>query len=234
MKPFKFKKFTIQQENSTLKVGTDAMLLGAIVNAKNPLNCLDIGTGTGVVALMIAQKFELTKIVALEPDKSSFLDCCENFNNSNWYNRLSAVESTIQDFKTSVKFDLIVTNPPFYEGSLLSENTTSNLAKHASVGLLQDFFLRAAQLLSENGVFWIILPIENRQKWIDYAQGNGLFVQDNWTIYSKPTAVKRCILSFTKNEELVVLSQDFLVRNADNSYSDEYKELTKEFHFNKL
>ncbi len=234
MKPFKFKKFTIQQENSTLKVGTDAMLLGAIVAAQNPEICLDIGTGTGVLALMLAQKFELAKIVAIEPDKASFLDCSENFTNSQWSNRLSAIETTIQDFETDLKFDLIVTNPPFYEDSLLSENSASNLAKHASVGLLQDFFIRAEQLLSEKGVFWIILPDENRQKWIDYAQTIGLFLNVEWLIHSKPSIVKRCILSFTKNNKSEATSKNFLVRNSDNNYSEEYKQLTKDYHFNKL
>lgn len=234
MKPFKFKHFTIQQENSALKVGTDAMLLGSIVTAQNPQYCLDIGTGTGVIALMLAQKFESAKIVALEPDESSLIDCKVNFSNSNWNERLTVVGTSIQAFKTELKFDLIATNPPFYEAALLSDNQVNNLAKHATIGLLEDFFIRAKSLLSENGLFWIILPIENEVKWIDFASTIGLNLQTEFLIESKPNSVKRCILAFSLNRTDELTKQTLLVRNADNSYSEEYKALTKEFHFNKL
>lgn len=234
MKPFKFKFFTVQQENSALKVGTDAMLLGSIVNAQNPQYCLDIGTGTGVIALMLAQKFETAKVVAIEPNQSSLIDCNVNFSNSDWNERLTVVETAIQDFKTVLKFDLIVTNPPFYEATLLSENQGNNLAKHATIGLLEDFFIRAKSLLTENGKFWIILPIENKDKWIDFASTIGLNLQTEFLIESKPNSVKRCILAFSLIETDELIKQSLLVRNADNSYSEKYKALTKEFHFNKL
>lgn len=234
MKPFKFKHFTIHQEHTALKVGTDAMLLGAIANHECPTRCLDIGAGTGVIALMLAQKFRDATIVAIEPDAASLLDCQTNIQESEWSNRISSFQTSIQGFHSDHTFDLIVTNPPFYEKALLSDKNEANQAKHAPNGLLEDFFRSSMQLLSPKGLFWIILPIENKEKWIDFANEIGMSLHVDWSIESKPTIFKRCILAFGLSSPNRLVSKSLLVRNASNDYSNEYKELTKEFHFNKL
>lgn len=234
MKPFKFKHFTIQQEHSALKVGTDAMLLGAISNHKNPNYCLDIGAGTGVIALMLAQKFQNSHIFAIEPNQASYSDCQTNFQLSDWNDRLSAFQTSIQEFETNQQFDLIVTNPPFYENALLSDSHESNLAKHATIGLLEEFFTGAKKRLSEIGLFWIILPIESKEKWMAFALDIGLHIHVEHHIESIPGTFKRCILAFGLEKIDEISIRTLLVRNSDNSYSSEYKELTKEFHFNKL
>lgn len=234
VKPFKFKHFSVHQSNSALKVGTDAMLLGALVNADNPSRCLDIGTGNGVIALMLAQKFPNTSVVAVEPDDTSLIDCKQNFLESDWNRRMEIVHSDIQNFNTDYTFDLIVSNPPFYENSLLTEDSRSNGAKHASEDQLKNFFLRSQELLTEKGEFWIILPSENHKKWISYATEIGLSLHIHIQIEAKPTVIKRCVLVFGLLPINKVLKKTFLLRTASNEYSSEYKELTKEFHFNKL
>ena len=210
------------------------MLLGAIANHEHPTHCLDIGAGTGVIALMLAQKFQDATIVAIEPDASSFLDCQTNIQQSDWSNRISSLQTSIQNFQSDQTFDLIVSNPPFYENALLSNKDEANKAKHAPIGLLEDFFRYSMKLLSPSGLFWIILPSENKEKWIDFAQVIGLNLHSDFVIESKPSITKRCILAFGLTKTTTVEKKTLLVRNSTNDYSDEYKALTKEFHFNKL
>jgi len=233
MPPFLFKHFSITQNRSALKVGTDAMLLGAFIKSENEQLGLDIGTGTGVLSLMIAQKNPTIQIDAIDLDGESIMDCQENFTNSNWSERLSIILADFLQFPFDKKYDLIFSNPPFYQNSLVNENNRTAVSKHAVHLPFNQLFEKVSNLLSDNGCFWLIFPFDDLEKVTLFGKANGLFIENIITIESKLTVPTRVILSFRKtiNE---VSEKTIVIRNIDNSFSDEYIELTKDFHGKKL
>lgn len=229
MSSFSFKHFSVEQSNSALKVGTDAMVLGAFIDAENANNSLDIGSGTGVLSLMIAQKNPTIHVTAIEIDELSCLDCLRNFLNSPWNNRLNLLNSNFLTQNFSGTFDLIFSNPPFYENSLINSDTRKAKAKHESHLSFYLLFEKVSKILSEIGTFWIIMPYENANKWIENASEYSLYCIQKINIFAKPNSMKRTILVFSKIKSEMLLS-DFIIRNNNNSYSDEYIQLTKDFH----
>lgn len=230
MKPFHFKHFSLQQSHSSLKVGTDAMVLGALAEANCPRTILDIGTGTGVLALMMAQKFSEASITAIDIDDCSLKDCSVNFQNSPWSHRLNCLQQDIQSFDSSEKFDLIICNPPFYENTLVGENERLNQAKHATPTILATIFNKSVNLLTENGFFWVILPFETTEKWLQIASGNQLYMASKITIFSKLNLPKRTVIAFSRSLPKNQLISELILRNSDNNYSEEYIHLTLNFH----
>lgn len=233
MSVFQFKYFSIQQSNSTLKVGTDAMILGASIDENSYLNILDIGTGTGILALMAKQKNPLSKVTAIDIDKQSLIDCRTNFENSVWKNDLNCLHQDISTYFSQNTFDCIICNPPYYENGLLSKSDSNNQAKHAFDFSLETLFPKVKSLLNSNGHFWVILPYSTSEKWIEFSASIGLFTSEKTIIFGKPDLPKRTILKMGL-EETDRIERSFTIRNKNNSYTDEYKELTKEFHDREL
>lgn len=233
MSSFSFKHFTIQQSNSALKVGTDAMVLGAFIDAEIALNSLDIGSGTGVLSLMIAQKNPFIKVTSIEIDELSCIDSANNFKNSPWNERFNLIQSNFLTYNFEEKFDLIFSNPPFYENSLINSDLRKAKAKHESHLSFHLLFEKVSNLITQNGEFWIIMPFENALKWIDNASKYELFCIRKINVFAKPNVMKRSILVFSKTEQQL-LTQDFIIRNIDNSYTPEYIQLTKEYHSKSL
>ena len=233
MPPFLFKHFAITQDRSALKVGTDAMLLGACIISDNERLGLDIGTGTGVLSLMVVQKNPTIQIDAIELDNESSIDCQENFTHSNWSERLSTISADFLAHEFVKKYDLIFSNPPFYQNSLVNENHRTAVSKHAVHLPFELLFEKVSKLLTDKGCFWLIFPFDDFEKVTLLGKANGLFIENKITIESKLTVSTRVILSFRKtinqvSEKIVV------IRNLDNSFSDDYIELTKDFHGKKL
>jgi tRNA1Val (adenine37-N6)-methyltransferase len=230
---FHFKHFSIQQENSALKVGTDAMLLGAFVSSENAKSCLDIGAGTGVISLMLAQKNPTLEVTAIEIDAASVIDCSANFSNSNWSKQLTCLEADFLSWPTEQQFDLIVSNPPFYQNSLLSNNALKAQSKHAVFLPFDQLFEKVTRLLVENGVFWMIIPIEDLHFVCQLALLNNLFCCQQIIIEAKPGKNVRAILAFRKNEQHLIV-QTICIRAENGNYTSQYIELTKEFHSKNL
>jgi tRNA1Val (adenine37-N6)-methyltransferase len=233
MPPFLFKHFSISQNRSALKVGTDAMLLGAFINSEHEHLGLDIGTGTGVLSLMVAQKNSNIQIDAIDLDGESIIDCQENFTHSNWVERLSAISADFLAHEFDKKYDLIFSNPPFYQNSLVNENKRTAVSKHTVHLPFDQLFKKVTSLLSDTGCFWIIFPFDDFEKVHALGKSNGMLIENKITIESKLSVPTRVILSFRKtinqvSEKIVV------IRNLDNSFSDDYIELTKDFHGKKL
>ena len=151
MKPFIFKQFKIQQDNTAMKVGTDGVLLGAWADSENATNILDIGTGTGLIALMLAQRNLKANITAIEIDEQASLQASENFNNSPWEIRLSIKNLKLQDFVVEEKFDLIVSNPPFFNNTFQANSSERNIARQTETLSFNELLKNTASLLSENG-----------------------------------------------------------------------------------
>jgi len=231
MSKFQFKHFSIQQKNNALKVGTDAMLLGAFVETENKAKCLDVGAGTGVLSLMVAQKNAKIEIKAVEIDALSAEECQLNFIKSKWKNRLFAINSDIFDLNIKENYDLIVVNPPFYTSTYCNNDKRKATAKHASYMDAERLVVKLEQFLSPSGHLWVIIPEESFLEWKNHFEKNEIRVKKKINIKSKPSKEPhRVIVSFGKtalvnNEEFT-----FVIRNEDNSYTDEYIELTKDFH----
>jgi tRNA1Val (adenine37-N6)-methyltransferase len=229
MSIFQFKQFSIIQANSAMKVGTDAMVLGALVDVNGKLNGLDIGTGTGVLPLMLTQKNKQLHFTGLELDQQSALEATLNFKNASWYERLNCIQADFTHHTFSEQFDLIVSNPPYYENGLLSDQDRKMSTKHETRLSLQVLFEKTAKLLMPGGHFWVILPATNADKWKDVAKKMGLYCEKEIVVYGKPQKHVRTIFSFHKGETTWT-QEELIIRNDSNDYTEMYKELTRDFH----
>jgi tRNA1Val (adenine37-N6)-methyltransferase len=229
---FRFKEFSIQDDQCTLKVGTDGILLGAWVEAANAKNILDIGSGCGLIALMLAQKSEKAKIDAVEIDRKSAKQAELNFSSSPWDKRITSLNSSFQDFsnKAETKYDLIVSNPPFFENSLKSPRAKKNLSKHNDQLSFDELLSGAKKLLQPKGKFTLILPFETKDKFIQKAGSHHLFCSHE--IYISPKSGKpfhRAILEFRKEEKKKKF-EEIIILQMDNNYSGTFKNLTRDFY----
>lgn len=233
MSVFQFKYFSVNQSRSALKVGTDAMVLGTLISVNHKRFGLDIGSGTGVLSLMVAQKNPEIRIDAVELELESFNDCTENFMNSTWRNRLNAMSLDFLEWQTEKKYDLIFSNPPFFENSQENLDKAKAMARHTKSLPLDLLFEKVAKLLDSDGSFWIILPFSAEKRAIQLANAIGLMLIDEFIIEGKPAQAVRIVLHFqhAKNDKIVQVNiHTFVIRNTDNSYSNQYKEATAAFH----
>jgi tRNA1Val (adenine37-N6)-methyltransferase len=232
---FEFKKFVIKQDRCTMRVGTDAVLLGSWTNANGCRKILDVGTGTGILALMLAQKSNAI-IKALEIDPSSFEQANENIQNSIFSERIQIIHQSFQEYcnLSSGQFDLIVSNPPYFLDSLKSNNTNRSLARHADALPFPDLVNGAKKLLLPEGRFCLILPKKEAEVFIKLAEKNEFHLNKLLRVRSMPdkTEDKRFLMQFEflkkdfSEETLYIRTQDPMV------YSEQYKKLTREFYLN--
>ena len=231
MKPFRFQQFDIQQNADVFRVGTDAVLLGALANVSKAKNVLEIGTGTGIVSLMIAQRNLEAKILAIDINSEAVNISQANFSNSPFSDRIKSQLQDLKNFETEEKFDLIISNPPYFE---INSSEKDILARQRLELNFSDLIKKSSQLLSENGLFSIIIPIDSEKEFNQICSNNNLFLQSKVIIKGiKTSEPKRLVLeySFQKSE---VTEENFVIEKSPRVYSDEYLELTKDFHlFNK-
>jgi len=227
---FNFKQFTINQERSAFKVGTDGVLLGAYTDVSGAKRILDIGTGTGLIALMLAQRCD-AEIVAIEPDHESFLQSCENINNSKWADRIRVVESALQDFVDDGKFDLIVSNPPYFSDSIRNPDIRKAAARHNDTLSPDDILKNCSGLLSEAGKLQVIMPFAEGNVFMAEAAGYGFYCHDILKIKPLPTSeIRRLILAFGRERKKP--AQKFLTieHGKRHVFTEEYINLTREFY----
>ena len=227
---FRFKQFTIFQDRCAMKVGTDGVLLGAWTNCDGTAQILDIGTGTGLVALMLAQRSNAL-ITAIEIDKEAATQASENAANSPWRNRIFVKNCSLQEFAPETKFDLIVSNPPYFCNSLKTPLENRNLARHADSLPLADLLQHSRRLLSENGRLCVILPVDAANFCIEKAVQNGLFCTRSTKIKPLPDSIaKRILLEFSQTEKECV--EDFLIiEKSRHQYSEAFKKMTEKYYF---
>jgi tRNA1Val (adenine37-N6)-methyltransferase len=226
--PFQFKQFAIHQNLNPQKVGTDSMLLGAWSNGKHN-QILDIGTGTGILALMLAQQNPGSKIIAIEPDLNSIQEASINFSESPFSNQIQALHFSLQEYKSEIKFDLIISNPPYFENSTLSENDSKNKARHTLDLSIEDLYKHAAEKLSGSGRLNIIFPFDLENSHFDAAKKENLFPSKILRTQKENGEFKRTLVSYTFKNEIAEESE-MIVKYADNSYSKSYIEMTKDFY----
>lgn len=206
------------------------MLLGASINTTNYKTALDIGAGTGVLALMIAQRNPNIQITCIEIDKKSAEECSENSNNSPWFNRIDTIHADFTQYDLHQKFDLIFTNPPYYFSDN-SSNESNERTKHTTIDKLAEWLSKIKALLTSAGKFWVIWPSETSEQVIAIAFINQLFVSKKIAIYSKENKLSRTILCFSSNMKNSLEEKTLIIRNDDNSYTNDYCTLTSDFHF---
>ena len=217
-----------------MKVGTDSVLLGAWCPIENnPFSVLDIGAGTGILSLMIAQRSNAEQIDALEIDEDAYEQCVENFENSPWGDRLFCFHAGLDEFveEPEEEYDLIISNPPFYTENYKSENEQRDLARFQDALPFEDLIEAVNLLLSENGIFAVIIPHKEEERFIDLcAQAEFFPIKITRVKGSHNTPIVRSLLAF-KRFELPVLSADELVVEINrHEYTNEYIALTKDFY----
>jgi tRNA1Val (adenine37-N6)-methyltransferase len=232
--PFTFKQFTIEQDNCAMKVGTDGVLLGAWSPIpKNTFSVLDIGAGTGLLSLILAQRTEAEQIDAIEIDEKAYEQCVENFENSKWADRLFCYHAGLDEFLEEMEdesFDLIISNPPFYTDDYKSENKSRDLARFEDALPFDELIESAANLLSEFGIFSVIIPFKEEDKFIALAKEFQLFPFKITRVKGTPTSeIKRSLLAFTWDEQITI-TDELVIEIERHQYTPEYIELTKEFY----
>ena len=201
-KPFQFKQFRVAQDRCAMKIGTDGVLLGAWTSLKNnPFSVLDIGSGTGILSLMIAQRSHAEQIEAIEIDDDAYEQCSENFENSPWNDRLFCYHASLLEFVEEVgdSFDLIVCNPPFYSEDYKTENKSRDLARFNDAMPFKHIIYAVAHLLAEDGLFSIVIPRKEEDDFVALANTIGLFPQRILHVKGNPdTEVKRSFGNLNK------------------------------------
>jgi tRNA1Val (adenine37-N6)-methyltransferase len=228
---FEFKQFTVHQDRCAMKVGTDGVLLGAWVSVQQENKILDIGTGTGILALMLAQRSS-SEIVAVEIEPSSCRQAMENFGNSPWKNRILAINASIQDYSATANtiFDLIISNPPFFSNSLKTHLPERTLARHNDLLLPEEILSSVSRLLSQDGRFALILPyVESTLFIVDAAMHEFYCTRKTMVKSSVKKKPHRLLMEFSRSrkkpeESELVIYDDF------GNYTQAYRDLTKEFY----
>jgi tRNA1Val (adenine37-N6)-methyltransferase len=228
---FSFKQFTIHQEKSVFKVGTDGVLLGAAAEVTGISKILDIGSGTGLIAIMSAQRSN-AEIVAIEPDHESYIQTCENVKLCRWSDRIKVEHTNLQEYsKESIKFDLIVTNPPYFTNSIRNPDPLKSAARHNDSLSPEELLEGVSKLLNDVGRFQLIMPYVEGNIFIAEANKYGLYCNSILKIKPLPSSeVRRLILSFSREQQKV--TEKFLTIEHGRRYdfTEDYINLTKDYY----
>ena len=231
--PFQFKQFTIQQDKTAMKVGTDGVLLGAWVNLdKNIFSILDIGAGTGLIALMLAQRSNAELIDAVELNDEAYEQTVENFESSDWGDRLFCYHASLQEFSEEVDdtYDLIISNPPFYTSTYKELSKERAMARHTESLSYTELLSNVSKLLSEEGSCAFIIPFEEATNFISLAKENKLFLNRITNVKgTKNSVIKRSLVQFSFLEKPIEKTE-LVIEIERHKYTTDYIELTKDFY----
>ncbi len=234
MQPFVFKQFEIAQHNCAMKVGTDAVLLGAWANVSKASTILDIGTGTGILALMLAQKNTLATITAIDIDEGAVQQATHNFARSKFASKLTVQHIALQHFVAGANnsYDVIISNPPFFENSSRAQDTARNLARHNDSLTLKELLHSVATLLAPNGIFYVVLPASQQSLLAVLAGNEALCVQRIMYIHTKQNKAPKRILVAIGKQQYSTTEEEYLIIELENrhDYSPEYKALTHDYY----
>ncbi|HZY82118.1 MAG TPA: methyltransferase [Cyclobacteriaceae bacterium] len=232
MKPFQFKYFSIQDDRATMKVGTDAVLLGAWVEVGSAKTILDIGTGSGVIALMMAQRSGFDSHVdAIEIDEASVMQAKENVSRSPWSEKITIEHTSLQSFKSG-NYDLIVCNPPYFNKSLLPPSASRQAARHTQSLSFEELLVSAKRLLNPSGIFAVILPFTEGGQLKSMALSSGLNCHRSMAFYSrKGKPQERWLMEFSLEGRRVTTEPETIVLYTEGErWSEGYVDLTRDFY----
>ena len=230
---FQFKQFTVQQDKSAMKIGTDAVLLGAWCPIENnPKTILDIGAGTGILSLMLAQRTGASQIDAIEIEENAFEECVANFETSPWSDRLFCFHAGLDEFieEPEEEYDLIISNPPFYTEDYKPENKQRDLARFEDALPFEELVEAADLLLSEKGIFAVIVPYKEQENFITICNDFDLFPFKITNINGTSTSeTKRSLMAFSRITTELQLGE-LVIETSRHNYTSDYIELTKDFY----
>ncbi|MCF8296683.1 MAG: methyltransferase [Saprospiraceae bacterium] len=233
MANFKFKQFSLSDEKSAMKIGTDAVLLGAWADCSSAKTILDIGSGCGIISLMLAQRSN-AKIHGIEIYNDSTREAIENAMNSPWSERVSFENIAFQKFwkATKVKYDLIITNPPYFINSLKSPDQKRSIARHTDNLSYEDIIIGSKNILAETGKLCVVLPYNERVFFRGKALIENLYCTKLMQVKNNnKSSYKRVLMQFEFIKKPIII-EDLIIRNENNGYSEKYYTLTKDFHLN--
>jgi tRNA1Val (adenine37-N6)-methyltransferase len=229
---FYFKQFRIDQANCAMKVNTDGVLLAALADIRSPLKILDVGTGTGLIALMLAQKYTSTTVHAVEIDQNAANTALENFLNSPFSNRMVLSHCSIEDYLTNTEeqYDLIISNPPFFINSLKSQNPKKGLARHADLSFFNVLLTESVNHLNQTGQLYIILPLDTAAMVKKIISGAGVLnVQKEILIHSFPGSKPHRTIMVMGFEKLDPVEESMVIYERRDIYSSMYRNLLKDY-----
>ena len=229
---FTFKQFHIDHSRCAMKVGTDGTLLGAWVRLPDTTHSiLDIGTGSGLIAIMAAQRSAEAHITAIDIDADCVAQARLNAEASPWGNRISVQHTSLQEFATEERFDVIVSNPPYFIDSLTSPDAGRTTARHTATLPFEELVSGVKRLLTPNGHFSLILPTAEAERFISAARGV-LFLSRRCDVYPKPSAaVKRVMMEFSLSPQLPPTAEQLTIESdTHHDYTEAYRALTRDFY----
>lgn len=233
-KPFHFKQFTVHQDRCAMKIGTDGVLLGAWSSLEHqPFSILDIGAGTGILSLMLAQRSSQAEIIdAIEIDDEAYEQCVDNFEQSPWGDRLFCYHASLDEFTEEIEdtYDLIISNPPFYSENYKTDNQQRDLARFQDAMPFDHLLNSASKLLSENGVFSVVIPHQEEKHFIGLASKVALYPNNILHVKGTPDSeIKRSLIDFTFKKSTINTSE-LIIETSRHNYTEAYKNLTKDFY----
>ena len=230
-RPFHFKHFSLYHHRSTMKVGTDAILLGRWVVVKPTDIVLDIGTGCGLLPLMLSQK-GVSQVDAVDIDKASIEEATINFEASQWRDRLQAICTDIIDYQTDKKYDLIVSNPPFFNRYSKCDSERKSRARHNDAGLSYDALCTVVvRLLQPDGRFALVLPAKESLTFLEIAKSRGLFLHKKMNIIPLEGSVpNRVNLELRLSQSFEIQEENLVIRGKDNQFTQQYHDFLKDFY----
>ena len=229
---FYFKQFKVEDGLSTMKVGTDAVLLGAAVDVADADHILEIGAGCGVISLILAQRSS-ARIEAIDIDERSVMQAAENVKQSPWNDRISVFNQSLQKYadQTNERYDLVVSNPPFFSRSLKSPHEKRNISRHNSSLSFDELLKDSARLMLPDASLWIILPVKESAEFMNEAIRPGFYPHFIMKIFPKTgQRHHRNIIQFKRSPAGIIKEKILVIRDCNNSYTLDYKALTKEFY----
>jgi tRNA1Val (adenine37-N6)-methyltransferase len=226
---FAFKEFSVNQDKCSMKLGTDSVLVGAWAKKEKPKKILDIGTGTGVIALMLAQRTQ-AEIDAIDIEYAAHVQAKENFSGSKWSNRLNSHHCSLQEFSPNKKYDLIISNPPYFVLPKTHQEKEGNQARFTHLLSFSDLAEHVVRLLSAKGSFYVVFPVHEGAMFTNEAEKRNLFLVNYvWVKTTNRKKFPKRILmefGFSRRDDI---TDSMLVIQSENKYTDEYKELTKDY-----
>lgn len=226
---FAFKQFTIHHDRCAMKVGTDAVLLGAWADISQAHRVLDIGTGTGIIALMLAQRCE-AEITAIDMDESAVVQAKENVRQSPWEARIEVIHQDIRNYSVDNPFDCIVSNPPYFVDNLKSPDRQRSLARHTDTLSYRELLRSVDALLSDNGKFSVILPSDALDVFWSTAMDFRLYPCRQMQVMTKSSSPVKRIMLELRREPVEYTMDRLILRDESGAFSDAYRELTRDFY----
>ena len=229
---FQFRQFAVLDQLSAMKVNTDAILLGAWAHVEQAKTILEVGCGCGIVSLMLAQKNLTAEITGIDIDHNSIIEANENFNRSLWSKRLKAKHISFQEFASQNKdvFDIIISNPPYFDKSLLPDLSSRIVSKHTHSLNFLDIIHHCWHLLSESGKLIFIIPFDDKEKLLEAAKVKGFHTSRCAFVKTRPFKTPFRYLVELSKSPLAYQEETFSIQDDNHYFSEEYKKLTGEYH----